>query len=336
MKKIVILFTTRNNYAMLDNWLKSFDYEGFSVLNIDENSNEEEKQKGRKIKDKYKITHLEDTKRGMLNNIKTACEFFSKKNCEWVFVPHHDCWPLTPNFFSKFNKLANTNKIKNFGLVGFNTLHKCNIQKSYAAKELNYLARAPLEPGDNWYRNKKYWGGTRVDLKSGKFDKPFAVENPAAFGVMVNINLYNKVIEPIDDYHMMHSWDEIGFQFMYNNIYNLSIPYLHLGHDPTLKTRLGIPAVSVKAHKSYSHFIQKRFTPKEYNKNLMESDSKYFGKMGNHVLFNRWGINYDKARKSYELVKDKYKETLLDVYYNHDPINGPLKSFPDIIYDEDR
>ena len=68
----------------------------------------------------------------------------------------------------------------------------------------------------------------------------------------------------------------------------------------------------------------------------MESDSKYFGKMGNHVLFNRWGINYDKARKSYELVKDKYKETLLDVYYNHDPINGPLKSFPDIIYDEDR
>ena len=166
MKKIGILFTTRNNYAMLDNWLKSFDYEGFSVLNIDENSNEEEKQKGRKIKDKYKITHLEDTKRGMLNNIKTACEFFSKKNCEWVFVPHHDCWPLTPNFFSKFNKLANTNKIKNFGLVGFNTLHKCNIQKSYAAKELNYLARAPLEPGDNWYRNKKYWGGTRVDLKS--------------------------------------------------------------------------------------------------------------------------------------------------------------------------
>ena len=40
MKKIGILFTTRNNYAMLDNWLKSFDYEGFSVLNIDENSNE--------------------------------------------------------------------------------------------------------------------------------------------------------------------------------------------------------------------------------------------------------------------------------------------------------
>ena len=255
---------------------------------------------------------------------------------EWVFVPHHDCWPLTPNFFSRFNKLINTKKIENFGLVGFNTYHKCDIQSSYTSKELNYLARSPLEPGDGWYRNKKYNLDSRVDLNSGKFDQPFSVETPAAFGVMVNIKSYNEIIIPTSDYHMMHSWDEIGFQFMYNNIYNLSIPYLHLGHDPTLKTSLGIPRVSVHSHESYSHFMGNRHTPENYDENLMGLDNKFFGKMGNHVLFQRWGINYDNRRPSYELVRDNYKDTLLDVYYNHDPINGPLKSFPDIIYDEDK
>ena len=329
MKKVGILFTTRNNYDMLENWLKSFNHEGFPVLNIDENSIEEEKVKGRKIKDKYKIIHIENTKRGILNNLKTACKIFSNESVEWVIWLHHDCWPLTPNFFSKFNSLINTKKLDEFGLVGFNTYHKCNLKECYNKRQLQYLARAPLEPGDNWYRNKDKWGGTRARLESGKFDKPFSVQIPAAFGVAVNLELYDKVIEVIDDYHMMNSWDEIGFQFMYKNIYSLAIPYLHLAHDPVLKTRLGIPQVSSKAHEANKG-------GHDYNKKEFGIDNKYFGKWGLSILEDRWGINYDKARKTYKRVRDNYKGTLLDVYFNHDPINGPLKSFPDIIYDEDR
>ena len=38
MKKTAILFTSRNNYNLLDVWLSRVDTEGFSILNIDEDS----------------------------------------------------------------------------------------------------------------------------------------------------------------------------------------------------------------------------------------------------------------------------------------------------------
>ena len=50
MNKIGILFTTRNNYSMLDNWLNNINYEECPVLNIDENSTEEEKKKRKRNK----------------------------------------------------------------------------------------------------------------------------------------------------------------------------------------------------------------------------------------------------------------------------------------------
>ena len=38
MKKIGIVFTSRNNYSLLDHWLSSVDTEELDVLNIDEDS----------------------------------------------------------------------------------------------------------------------------------------------------------------------------------------------------------------------------------------------------------------------------------------------------------
>ena len=57
--------------------------------------------------------------------------------------------------------------------------------------------------------------------------------------------------------------------------------------------------------------------------------------MGTISFENRWGVDYDNARPSFEKVKDRYEGTLLIDFYNHDPIKGPLKSF-DIEYEEDR
>ena len=42
-KKIGILFTSRNNYNLLYNWLNKVNTEGFDILNIDEDSDDEEK-----------------------------------------------------------------------------------------------------------------------------------------------------------------------------------------------------------------------------------------------------------------------------------------------------
>ena len=74
----------------------------------------------------------------------------------------------------------------------------------------------------------------------------------------------------------------------------------------------------------------------KYEKDKFDVDNKFFGKWGLSVVYDRWGIDVDNGRESFELVKHNYKDTLMYEFYNHDPINGPLKSFPEIIYEEDR
>ena len=46
-KKLGILFTSRNNYELLDNWMNKVDTENFSVLTIDEDSIEKNKEIGK-------------------------------------------------------------------------------------------------------------------------------------------------------------------------------------------------------------------------------------------------------------------------------------------------
>ena len=194
MKKIGILFTSRNNYNMLDNWLTEHDYENFDVLNIDEDSSSDEKSLGKNVCKKHNIKYMDREKRGFLNNLDTSYKYFINKDIHWVVWFQHDCFPLTNKFFSKLNSLVSTGALDEFGLVGFNTYHRGpNVLKyKNGSRELQNIARAILEPGDNWYRHKSEWPNTRVSLESGKFDKPFAVETPAAFGVAINLKLYNK------------------------------------------------------------------------------------------------------------------------------------------------
>lgn len=330
MKKLGIFFTTRNNYEMLEDWLKTVDYEGFHILNIDEDSDEKAKEFGKEICKKYGVTYMDREKRGFLNNVDTAYKYFKSLDIHWGFWLHHDCYPLTDKFFTKLNKVILSEQLEQFGLVGFNTYHRRpNVVKyKNGGRSKEFLARSPLEPGDNWYRNKDTWHKCIADLESVEWDKPFAVEIPAAFGIAINLKLYDEVIELTDDYHMMNSFDEIGFQFMYNNTYNISLPYLHLAHEDEKKLEFDIPAVSSRHHKANQ---QGNYKPEHFN-----DDDKFFGKWGLSVLYDRWGIDYDNARESFELVKDNYEGTLLWEFYHHNPINGPLKSFSDIEYEEDR
>ena len=329
MKKLGIFFTTRNNYEMLEDWLKTVDYEGFEILNIDEDSTEESKKFGMKVCEKYNVKYMDKERRGFLNNVQSAYNYFKSLNIHWGFWLHHDCYPLTDKFFDKLDKLISSEKVEQFGMMGFNTYHRRHNVARYKQghRTREFLARAPLEPGDNWYRNKNTWPNTRPNLESKEFNKPFSVEIPAAFGVAFNLKLYNENIEVTDDYHMMNSLDEIGFQFMYQNIDNISIPNLHLAHEDEKKSEFDIPTVSSVAHKAKEKG--------KYNSKHFNDDNKFFGKWGLSVLYDRWGIDYDRARESFELVKENYKDTLLWDYYYHDPVNGPLKTFPDIEYDED-
>ncbi len=312
MEKIGILFTSRNNYELLETWLNTVDIENFSVLNIDEDSDKNIKEQGKQICEKYNVVYMDREERGMLNNLVTASNYYKPKGVEWILWFQHDCYPFTNNFFTELNKTLSSGKYNEFGVLGFNG-HQAKAsmhQLKMGIQELDVTARAPLEPGDYWYRNKKYWGMSRPDYSNPEFKKPFAVESVAWYSAMVNIDMYLEHIIPTDDLHFFHTWDDIAFQYLNKNIYNVCLPSFDVIHDKDHKVSLGFPVSSA-------------FRNAEHN---AERDHLY-GKWGHlEVWKERWGWDYN-ARDEFGRVEEQYKDTLLSKFYNHDPANGPLKSF---------
>lgn len=308
MKKIGILFTARNNYELLDNWMKKVDTTGYEILSIDEDSTDENKSIGQTICNKHNVVYMDRDERGMQHNVKTACTYFKEKNIEWVLWFQHDSYPKTENFFEKLNTFLTNNDLTKFGAIGFNILHDHHDIKDWNGDNtpLRVTARTPLELGDMYYRHYGYWPNTRVRYND-KFNNPFAVESIMWAAALVNINQYEKYITPTSDYHFFHAWDDICFQFLYNNVYNICLPQFCLAHEQDMKIEFGLPKSSPNGDPvKREHF---------------------FSKWGHHDVWkNRWGFDYGN-RNTFEAVKENYKGTLLNEFYNHDPINGPLKSF---------
>mgnify|MGYP003115548215 CR=1 FL=1 len=308
-KKIGIVFTSRNNYELLGNWSSIVDTSGYKVLNIDEDSTPEQKTLGKEICKKYNIEYKDRENRGMQWNLLTACNYFEKHDIEYLLYFSHDCYPMeTKDFFNKLNDYLTNKDLSNFGTIGFNVLHDDYEIKDWDGENtpLRTTARTPLEPGDLYYRSHKYWPKTRVRYDE-RWNKPFAVESIMWTVGLLNINQYKKYIVPTSEYHMFHSWDDIAFQFLNKNIYNIVLPNFCLAHNQHTKKPYGIPKDSpIGDEKTREH---------------------YFSKFNHHEVWeNRWGFNYGN-RNTFENVKENYKETLLWDFYNHDPINGPLKSF---------
>jgi hypothetical protein len=307
-QKIGILFTSRNNYELLDNWMEQVDTEGVCILNIDEDSIEENKKIGIEVCKKHDIFYMDREERGMLHNITTAGKYFKSKDIDWIVWFQHDCFPLTENFFSKLNDTLSKKSLQQFGVIGFNAHHKQIAHKRYedGIRELNDTARSPLEVGDFWYRRKEYWVDSRANYANGLFDKPFAVESVAWYASAINIDMYTEHIIPTGDYHFFHAWDDIAFQFLNKNIYNICLPNFDIKHHQQSKKQFNIPVNSPKAGELREH---------------------YYGKWSHlDVWQERWGFDY-MDRLTFEAVKSAYKDTLLWEFYHHDPENGPLKSF---------
>ena len=309
-KKFGIVFTSRNNYSMLESWKNRVDTKDYLVLNIDEDSTDENKQLGKEICEKYNITYIDRVERGMQFNLLTACNYFEKKGVEWVLWCAHDIFPKTEDFFNKLNVQLNDEKMNEFGVIGFNILHDEHEISHWNGDDtpLMHVGRSPLQPGDMYYRNVMYWPDTRVRFDD-KWKKPFAVESIKWDIGLINISQYKKYIKPTSEYQFFHAWDDIAFQFLYNNVYNICLPNFCCSHEQNVKLQHGLPKSSPNGDPS----IRQHF----------------YGKWGHLDIWKeRWGFEYGLGKRgTFEQVKDNYKNTLLIDFYNHDPINGPLRSF---------
>ncbi len=121
MKSIGIFLISKNNYDFLEKyWIEHFYHEEIEILNIDEGSSPEEKEKGKRICEENGITYLDREKPGLHNNVKLACEYFQAKGAKFLLWWQHDCWPKDVSFVDRVEELASRGVLDKFGTFGFN------------------------------------------------------------------------------------------------------------------------------------------------------------------------------------------------------------------------
>ncbi len=321
-----IFMTSRNNYDYMDKvWVEKTliecDVNNIKVLNIDEDSTDEEKQKGRDMCKRRGITYMDREEPGMHHNIDTAIRFFGK-DIKYLIWFQHDCWPIQKDFFYRLNELVSQNKLLEFGLITFNTIAQNMfkhdgqfdvIMKEFkdGKKPLGVLTRCHLESvatGDLYYCGYKVPNRIRKPISKKLFSKPFACAEANFFAQGVNVEMYKKHIDINRPFYYFKSWDDISLQFLLHNIYNLALPGLYTEHRPDSKRKFDLPYLSIKP--------------------VNKGNTKYHNSSGHNPKewIKYWGWDMAKP-KTFEKVKNKYKGTLLYKFYKYDYTKGPMRSF---------
>jgi hypothetical protein len=345
-----ILLVTKNTYSMVDEWFSLSDYSNIPILNIDLNSDYKNKSYGKNLCKEKGINFLDCDGTEMQKNINQAVDFFKEKyDISWVLYMHHDAFPMHKDTLDKLNNLLRKSQaLTNFGVIGFNIYHdKFDLDKfDPDIKQLMTTARAPLELGNGYYNRSIE---SRVDYSKFNF-KPYAVESVMWSTAMINYHQFKKHIKIDEKFNFFHSWDDIAFQFLDNNIYNVVIPHITFGHDQSLKIKHKIPFSSPNSNKNIvsklygrsdhlSIWKEKWGFTYSLSKQLLGGDS-FINSNGNInklliIISRLFNIDFSSsletvARKTFNtyIKKNPYrKKTLIDAFKDHDPKSGPLKYF---------
>jgi len=308
---------SKNNYRFLEKywWPHMKPLVQGPVLNIDEGSDDNQKQIGKQLCESYRIEYQDRDRAGVQWNAVKAAKSFKEQGCKWMIWFQHDCWPLYNDFYPEFQKIIDSGKLDNFGTVGFNAL-ATDMAKNHGPhmkllkrgkKPLGILCRAPLE-GYNFYSTYSYNPKKNKPIDMDKrWHNPFAIESVCWFAIAVNIDKFLNHIKPDENLRFHLAWDDVCFQFLNQNIYNVALPSLYIEHRPDYKPGLNLPLNSAKYTKSKNNY---------YFENVEHLN----------IWKDKWGFEW-ASRKSFEKVKHKYKGTLLWDFYHHNPQKGPLKVF---------
>lgn len=316
---LIVCVSSHNNYDMLEGEvLKNIDFEGFEFINIDDNSNLEEIQKGRDICSKHKISFIENKSKGVQHAVHTLMEFIKieRPKCKWVVIFQHDNYPITKNFFNRLSNLIEQNNLNDISVLGFNNLDPGDYtgnsfnEWGEGNKPLGILGKFHLSVVDNSQR----WAAPLKNevIKnnySKNFSTPFSIEIPLETCMAIKVEDWLNFIQPTTDYQF-HLWfPDIMMQFLYNNKHCVILPDLYCYNHQELKMKYGIAKSSAKG--------------------AIQGQVDLFGEYGPHLtnFQNRWGWDYENTRKNFPI--ESYRNTLIEEFYNHDLNNmkKPLKSF---------
>lgn len=313
---LIVYVSSRNNYNMLQHEvLKNIDCEGFEFINVDDQSSDKEIEKGKQICKDNNIVFLTNKSRGVQMATQTLVDFVrqNRPNCKWIFCFQHDCYPITKNFFSRISSLIDDNKLSHFGSIGFNRLdlgkHTGDAYSRWlkGEKPLGFLGLAHLSiphTTERWLIPSR---NNNMD-KNAEWRKPFSVEIDAWTATGINVDLWSKFVIPTDEYHF-HLWmPDVSMQFLRANCENLVLPSLYLLNRQELKSKYNINPNSARGARA--------------------GDDYHFGNDSNfNAWTKRWGWHYAEPWKYIDLVRDRYKGTLIYEFMNHDSTKGPLRTY---------
>lgn len=313
---IIIYTSSRNNYDMLEGEvLKNINTEGYEFINVDDKSSSDEIKKGKSICDQHKIVFLENKDRGVQMATQTLVDFINdnRPNCKWIVCFQHDIYPISQNFFSQLNEYIQSNKLDDFGIVGFNVLDRGGYTLN-SLQEFNE-GKSPLGMIGMCHlsvrNNSKRWLCTKRQtelLKKDVWRIPFIVEFPMWAAVGINVSNWNDSITPTNEYHF-HLWlPDIAMQFNYKNQPCLILPDLYCLNDQSLKEKYDIGKNSAQG--------------------AIQGNEYHFGEYSNFNAWEeRWGWHYEDVYKNFNKIQNHYSDTLISKFFNHDISTGPLQSF---------
>ena len=314
---LIIYVSSRNNYDMFKGEvLKNINFEGFEFINVDDNSCKEEIIKGEKICKDHNITFLKNKSRGVQMATQTLIDFINSErpNCRWIICFQHDVIPLSKDFFSSIDVLIEKNSLINFGAIGFNVLDrgkytkKSLVEFNKGNQPLGMIGLSHLgisSPSKRWISPHH----NNIAVRNPeKWSEPFIIEFPAWMVIGINVDIWNQTITPTNKYQF-HLWfPDIAMQLNKNNKPLLVIPYLYCLNQQEVKSKYGIGTNSAHEAKKANEY--------------------HFGKYSNFKAWkDRWGWEYENARKTFPKVKEQYTGTLLYEFYEHNVNNGPLKTY---------
>ena len=304
MTKLSTYVSSRNNYVLLEDFLlRNEQILDYNFYNIDDDSDEDQKEIGREICDKYDIKFIENKGRGLQWAAQTMVESVDD-DCEFILWTTHDTMTITDNFYDLFQ--SKLDQLENFGVIGFNIIGpQCNISnKNIGENVLGMIGRGVLthlSGRGGWYRR----GDMTLDWDVWGGENPIAIESPVDMILSFNVNLFKKYIKVTDEYHLFCAWDDICMQFLENDIYNVTLPNLQAFHNQNFKGNK---------------------IPKKSANSAKKGNTKHFGRFDHFEYWkSRWGWERDDVRETFPL--EKYEGTLIGKFYSHDYKRGPMRIF---------
>ena len=330
----IILFMSKNNYDLLDNWIiRCKNISTPEIINLDLGSEEHFVKTGKEICRKHNIRFIKSERTEFQHNIRQVFNHIKSNGINYILYMHQDCFPIEDNTFHKIDKTIKNNNLSDYGFIGFNIYHDIEIELlKYKQLELMTTARTILQKGNGYYMRRPK--GSRVNYKNYNKNSAYVVENVMWTSLLLSRKSFEEHIKIDLNFNFFLAADDMAFQFLKKNIYNICIPYIHFTHDQSIKTKFKLPKDSPIGDKKE---VIKRYGRIDHHKIWKEKWGFEWNIKKTSKIFNNRLIKYFISRLFSEFYSgletitrqqfklSKNKSRLMIDLHSHDPINGPLK-----------